>query len=360
MDEVASGFTVTADGLCKWQQTGISRQPQIIRNLTKGIASPDLAASETSYQLPQFEQGDQIRWNRSQNEMQAVVPAPVNPPPPPPPSGVATYLKASDPFNMPVSTKPVIDPGSAAWIKMLAGTAEKGLSCTTGYGYPIWHTSESDPVISLRGSQYDTGTTYSFHWTSKDLPNTGSDNHMVVVEPSGTRATDLYGATISNGKLSAKGISQYDCSTASGSCVLPVGHLYGGRAAGINLLAGTILASDYKAGVIPHALAFACTVTGTALRPPADHNDGRSSGGIPEGARIWLPRSYDIATISSDWHMFAVAMQEFGAFVVDTGSGGMEFFGEASSVFPVSWTKSANLNSFPWSSCQVLANSLAP
>lgn len=280
-------------------------------------------------------------------------------------TGAATFFPSTDVFNTPISASPTIDANSASWISMLAGTAEQGLSVTNVWGYPIFYAQSSDPLkTNVHATTYDTGTAYSFHLPANAAPNTGSDGHMVIVEPDGHTCHDFYVASISGGTLTAQGITAYDCGTASGSSILTVGHLYGSRAAGLALLGGAILGTDYTSGVIPHALSFACTVNANSFRAPAVHTDGTVSGGLPQGARIQLNPTFNISTLPSWMQMIALAAQVYGMIDVDSGSGGIQLFGEstatAGNIYPSQWSTAGNLAAFPWASCRVLANSVNP
>ena len=92
-------------------------------------------------------------------------------------------------------------------------------------------------------------------------------------------------------------------------------------------LAGLIRPEEIEAGVIPHALVFACNYpkAGTKVYPPAATTDGKSSDtwAIPEGARIQLDPTLDLDSLGLDRNAMIIAkcMQDYGIFLVDCSDG---------------------------------------
>ena len=117
--------------------------------------------------------------------------------------------------------------------------------------------------------------------------------------------------------------------------------------------------------MIPHALALMTPATRSGyIACPATGSDGRSSNdnAIPEGAQIQLDPSFNVAAQSwaPSWQKtIAVALQQYGAFVNDTG-GSLALYG-VNDINPsnVTWssvgmTKSPSLSWIPWSQMRVL------
>ena len=91
---------------------------------------------------------------------------------------------------------------------------------------------------------------------------------------------------------------------------------------GISDLALTVTLAQMASGNIGHALGVATEFTCDYSVPPATHNDGTATGlCIPEGARIQLDPSIDLATIPGITPFelaVGTALQQYGAFVKDT------------------------------------------
>lgn len=103
-------------------------------------------------------------------------------------------------------------------------------------------------------------------------------------------------------------------------------HPYGpGRAAGVPVLAGTIMHQEILEGRIEHKLGFATQAAALQqhVYPPACWTDGGWRGGIPEGAIIQLDPQLDLAPLHLPPAATAVAraLQEYGAVCIDVAGG---------------------------------------
>ncbi len=139
----------------------------------------------------------------------------------------------------------------------------------------------------------------------------------------------------------------------------------GADAAGFALLGGALRPEEIGAGVIPHALSLIAPATRSGyIACPATGSDGKSSNAnaIPEGAQIQLDPSFDVAAQSwAPWQKtIAVALQQYGAFVSDTG-GSLSLYA-VNDINPgnVTWAsagmaKGPSLSWIPWSQMRVLA-----
>jgi hypothetical protein len=142
-----------------------------------------------------------------------------------------------------------------------------------------------------------------------------SDAHMAIIDDSTGCEYDFWGAR-----------RQSDGSwTAASQATFRIGNHgshepWSARASGFALGAGLIRPSDVQSGAIEHALAIALPVTAPTFRAPATTSDGRTAGGVPMGTRLQLDPSFNIASLPADQHIIARALQNYGAYVVDTSS----------------------------------------
>jgi hypothetical protein len=119
-----------------------------------------------------------------------------------------------------------------------------------------------------------------------------------------------------------------------GSGVYPNG-VWGSGGSGSAGLAGLIRPEEIEAGIIPHALKFACCYPkqGWKVYPPASTTDGKSTDqyAIPEGARLQLDPSINVDAIpglSRAGKIIAKCMQEYGMILCDC-AGGLPFLAES-------------------------------
>ena len=103
-------------------------------------------------------------------------------------------------------------------------------------------------------------------------------------------------------------------------------HPYGpGRAAGVPILAGTIMHQEIQEGRIAHKLAFATQAAGLQrfVYPPACWTDGGWKGGVPEGAVLQLAPALKLEAMGLSGGALIVgkALQEYGAVCVDVAGG---------------------------------------
>lgn len=141
-------------------------------------------------------------------------------------------------------------------------------------------------------------------------------------------------------------------------------------ATGLPVVAGTTLASEFRAGVIPHALAIDLPdARGGVWAWPAQQSDG--SGGadlLPEGAHIRLPADVDLSGLSGPAKIIAVALRDYGGIIRDRTGGGVGIYFEdrvahgeadpfygAGGMFGGEWPNTfLSPANFPWSKIQVL------
>ena len=264
---------------------------------------------------------------------------------------------STDVFNTPIADNPAIDPDTAHWVTLLERDgAGANLANNLQWGIPVYQTTASDPGYALAGSVYYTSQYFLMRVPGTAVANTGADQHLVVLD-NGVE-TDFWGfSRSSNGTPQAWSIWQSFCGpfSSAGQCPTQFGNAGAANAARIALLAGLVRPSEIAAGNIQHALAFTIPQTAPGFRAPAQGSDGRTPGGIPEGARIQLDPTYQIPANMPPWiATICRALQRYGAILTDSG-GTLAFYGES----PVtgSWPAGVggSLAGIPWSRMRVIA-----
>lgn len=315
--------------------TGLSNIP------SNELVAPDTAAYPTPTTAPSVAARRTVRPTHRPTPTHTVTPKPTAvptvapttaPPVTPPPAGARPYFTAADWLWAPIPASPVLDPSSTAMATALA----------TGQ-----HVADSQAYgAALRGPAGITASTpryklsFSANWGSNPMPDTmpipadvtslpsGGDKPLAVADPTTGKVFSLFVAKHSGSSWSATWGSEVPL-TGDGR------ETNGGSTTGsdISRFAGVVRASEITAGVIPHALFFSTNMaTPKTFRYPAAKTDGSNDAGsgvtIPEGARVQLDPTIDLAAIPGITKAeLAVghALQLYGAYVGDNGGSRMAF-----------------------------------
>ena len=241
------------------------------------------------------------------------------PPPPPPPAPVINrWFTDASYLNTPVPDAPTISPNSSTWISLLLSKwttlFSNGLDANTfngavgAWSSTVYYSTTSTPIISMLETR--TGKTWTVPMDPTWKPAPG-DNHMAVIEPTG-QVWEYQGLNV--GAKTCQGVCHVTNVTtgdgaSSSTCYV----------SDIPAPAGLIRPEDIAAGVIPHALHLISNVWSPEWVYPAAHSDGKQTGGIPMGSRLWLPRSVSLSGLNQYQTMVATALQEFGGYAGDSG-----------------------------------------
>lgn len=277
------------------------------------------------------------------------------------PPGKRPYFTAADWMWDPIPANPVLAGNSQAIANNLAngqqvvdsgeygvriidasqitgGTPRYTIPLTAGYG----------SVSQLTNVPIPDGTTTA----------TGGDKGLGVWDPSTGLITSLWVAQPSGGGWTAQAGSQL--------AVTSDGRETGGdTSTGSNLarFGCVVRRAEIAAGDIPHALFFATNIaTPHTFVYPATKTDGTNDSGrsptIPEGTRVQLDPSINVAAIPGITALevtVGVALQRYGAYCGDNGGAAMAFSFELGDYSQ--WGASGdyfNMSRIPWSRLQIL------
>jgi hypothetical protein len=273
-------------------------------------------------------------------------------------------LYASTSFwNTPIAANPAIDPNSAAMVNasLMNYGGSANFAPTNDWGKAIAYANAVSTLFNVACTLYDCGTLVTFHIPSYAQPTTGSDHHLIVINPTANSELDMWLAAPA---WSAG--SRYVSSPTGWGALCPQGtHCDAAVAAGYNAFGGVVRPEEIAQGHIDHALFFTTPYTRAGfIACPATHTDGVANdpNALPEGARIQLDPAFNVD--AQPWPRYqkiiAHALQTYGAYLGDTG-GSISFPGEANinrgydawslAGVPAS---SQSLASLPWSSFRVL------
>jgi hypothetical protein len=277
-------------------------------------------------------------------------------------------LYSPDAFiNRPIQASPRLAPNSRAMVaESLESRVESAnLSNDDSWGIPIVYADQQSPRSTVRCTVYGC----SLHVASARIPagaepNAGSDHHLVVLQPDGGEL-DLWLAQRSGDAWSAGSLSLESAGGLAANCS-GTSRCGGADAAYLALGAGVIRPEEIAQGHIDHALAIAIPNTREGyVACPAGHGDGQHDdpNAVPIGAHLQLDPALDVAELRIPaWQkVIAMALQRYGAYVVDTG-GSVAVYGQSDLGRGFdAWAKagvpasSPSLTDLPWASMRVLA-----
>jgi outer membrane biosynthesis protein TonB len=294
-------------------------------------------------------------------------------------------------WNERLSASAPVDPNSGGIVSALSALAsteeaeKKGPAInTTAWSVPIYTVPASQATVRV-ALVNATSAALQAAWSAVPLPSNaqpaaGSDEHLVVWQPSTNKMWEFWGLEKPKGTWQAswggamenvmadKGV--YGPEAWSGASTT-----WGASASSLPIAGGLITFEDLERGVINHALAIAVpNVREGEYASPAKRTDGYRVGPttLPEGAHLRLEPGLDLAALHLPPFtlMLAKAAQRYGMFVRDRASN-IAFYGQdpiplgtepyegPHGYFENEWPEQL-LASFPWSHLQVLKMELHP
>ena len=260
----------------------------------------------------------------------------------------ARLFAASSPWNVPANGS--VDPGSdtmiasgrrGSLVDSLAGAGRTldiaGTDDYPDYGIPVFDADTATPRVAVADTYGWWGGGFTAVPVPADaMPARGTDHHLCIVDRANHTLWEFWEMTrTTTGGWTAGAGVKFDL---SGPGYQSEPNKLGARAYGGSAAAGLLRYDEMRAGQIKHALAMAYAWTrGTAYargvgvdgktQNIASHNDNvvaadRNTGAnIPEGARLRLKSSVDIAArcgSNTACRTIGTALATYGAYMVDT------------------------------------------
>jgi hypothetical protein len=305
----------------------------------------------------------------------------------PPAPATARLFSANSVWNAPLPANAPVDPANGVLVNTLRTTVAQNMSA--GWG-PWIAAAETSPLYTVPATQptvpvkLDAGawaaglqqTFASVPIPADATPAAGPDAHMTVWQPSMDRLWEFFKASKkADGWHASFGGAMSNVSASPGyfdtgswpGLSQPV---WGATASSLPVIAGTMMISELRAGVIPHALALNIPwAKPKTYSWPAQRTDGASKdpNAIPEGARFRIDPNVDLSKISMPpmTRMMAVAAQRYGMIVRDQTGHAISFFAENPSQYgsnpytgPGGFFGGTNpmavMQSFPWQYVQLV------
>lgn len=192
------------------------------------------------------------------------------------------------------------------------------------WSIPIYQTSSIDPFLTViaGGQQWSV----KVHTPVTAQPSPDADHHLALIEPGALSEDEFDGASIAQPLwIFSYTAAQFDLYGDGITATSGAGWVHSARASGVSAFGGLIRISDLFSGSIRHALAL--EIPESQLEPgpvwPAS-SDGPNTSGytghVPMGTLVAIPSTVNVASLglSPVGTMIALAMQKYGAYVVDT------------------------------------------
>jgi outer membrane biosynthesis protein TonB len=286
--------------------------------------------------------------------------------------------------EQPAASAPV-DPNSAAIVGELSSLELAELATkqgpainTTAWSVPIYTVPSGEPTVRVTLVNH-VNAAMQAAWSAVPLPSNaqpaaGSDEHLVVWQPSTNKMWEFWGLEKPNGAWQAswggamenvsKNRGVYGPEAWPGATTT-----WGASASSLPIAGGLITFEDLEHGYINHALAMSVpNVREAEYAWPAQRTDGAMLGltTLPEGAHLRLEPGLDLAALhlSPFVLLLAKAAQRYGIFIRDRASN-IAFYGQdpiPTGTEPYTGSKGyfegkstpQLLASFPWSHLQLL------
>jgi len=276
------------------------------------------------------------------------VPAPTAPTPPvappvtPPGTLTAPRLFADDSLWNTPKAPTVFAPAADATIQSLPYGLNNG-----AFSHPFYRAKATDPVTTFRlGAGWGhPATTMVTPAPAGMHPASGSDGVMTVLLTDGT-LLDMYGVSGGGTDWTATFYGTSDGVHGPGFGEQGTWTAIGTTAIGSPQAAGTILASDVAAGVIPHAIFIAYDYaneggTGTSgtpgVAPAVSNDDGGGPGPLPQGGLLVATGDMPSGLNAMERALWTAA-RTYGVYVCDRLGGGPMFSGDGSAVVGAAFT----------------------
>lgn len=230
-------------------------------------------------------------------------------------------------INKRVGASPTLDPSSAFWIGLI--TAGPFLNGTSGVGgggsTTVYHANGATPTRTITLEVAYNGSFTIVVPMDPSWVVSGTDNHIAIIDDRDDNYWEFqnYDPVAHTAHAVARAPGTGSILTSDGAPDPP-----NSAVSVLPTVVGLIRPEEVVAGVIPHGLRCAVQwgavhLAAGSFRYPALRSDGNTPNGIPGGAHLWLPRGVNLASFGLNAYqtMVAVACQEYGLFVGDSGGG---------------------------------------
>jgi hypothetical protein len=187
------------------------------------------------------------------------------------------------------------------------------------FGIPFVVVPVSQPLVPITYTDFGDESDPGPFPIPLDAPvEAGSDAHVLVLQEGTCQLFELFGAQQFGAGWSAASGAKFDLTTGA---LRTIGFT-SADAAGLPILPGLVRHEEVAAGIINHAIRVTFNQTQAGFVLPATHfASNNSDPTLPAmGMRLRLSASYNVAALTGQAKVIAVAMQQYGLIVADNGS----------------------------------------
>jgi hypothetical protein len=234
-------------------------------------------------------------------------------------------------FNNNISGYP-LNPMSSQYIAHYPGHLLQNVGEYEAQGYPINIVPADQKLVPVHITEYfkesDPGP-YPIPDNAKiQVRSNGPDLHLIVLQRSTCILWEAWHAhySASNG-WSAGQISKWNLTTGAQRLPIPKASA---DEAGTPIMPGLLRCDEVKKGAVKHAIDIAMDGSQEGFIFPAEHYNSTSTNPAlwPMGLRIRLKASYNIAGLTGQAHTIAVALKNYGLFMMSDGPQSWNFQGQ--------------------------------
>ncbi|MEI7742221.1 MAG: hypothetical protein WCK58_00570 [Chloroflexota bacterium] len=231
-----------------------------------------------------------------------------------------TVFPADNVWNVRVDGRAVA-PNSATMVASIGKTAtfHMDFGSYAGYGIPYQVVDATTPRRTVTFDYADESDPGPYPIPATVRFEGGSDHHVITLDRATCRLYEMWDVRqAANGAWKAGSGAWWDLAS---NALRPAGWT-SGDAAGLPILPGLVRYDEVVAGEIAHALRFTAPVTRRWYIYPARHfaADSTSASLPPMGLRLRLKATANLAGLSHDALVIAVALQRYGMILADNGS----------------------------------------
>jgi hypothetical protein len=314
-------------------------------------------------------------------------PPPVEPIAPVEPAAPFRFFSPISVWNAPLSADAPLDPSSAGVVGAFDEEVTQEQKAkkvgpyinTNKWSVPIYTVPADQPTVKVTLENASAHPTLQAAWETVPLPAdaqpaAGSDEHLVVSQPSTDRLWEFWHLEQASSGWQAGWGGAIEKASSNPGAYSPEAWLgaktnWGASASSLSIAGGLITLEDLEQGQINHALAIALPdVRAGVYASPAQRTDGGDTEplSLPEGAHLRLDPNLDLASLHLPrlTLMMAEAAQRYGIVVRDVASD-VTFYGQDPTPTGTNPYTGAHgyfegkspeqlLASFPWSHLQLL------
>ena len=234
--------------------------------------------------------------------------------------GNCPVFPSSNVWNTPVNNLPV-DANSAAYINTIGSTTPLHPDfSSTGGGIPYNIVAASQPLVSITFSNNSQGDPGPYPIPSNALVESGSDQHVLVLDEGNCMLYELYEASLNSDGVTWSADNGAVFNLRS-NILRPAGWT-SADAAGLPILPGLVKYDEVMSGHVNHALRMTAPQTLNDNVWPATHFASSLSGTQypPMGQRFRLQASVDVTPYPFAVQVILNTLKTYGAFLADNGS----------------------------------------